>query len=111
MSAGCRLFRTVMDSGGRWRSWRSRRRSCSGCSNAPAFSNTSGRRGRALSDDLALLEAQRDFALGVGGAVGAVHGVALEIDGEVLADGAGRRIDRIGCAHHRAVLGDGVFAL
>src|SRR3990170_6016699 len=68
------------------------------------------RRSRSLPHDFAFLEAKRDLALGRLGAIRAVHRIPLQIDAEVLADRAGRRVNGIGGAHHLAVLGDGVLA-
>src|SRR5689334_20969958 len=92
---------------GRWRSLPERQWSCSGCSSARASSSTN--RGCRLPYDLAFLEAERDLALGGVGAVRSVHRIALKIDRKILANGIGLGIDRIGRAHHRAVLGDGVL--
>ncbi len=46
------------------------------------------------ADDFALLEHERDFLEGIVEAIGAMHGIALDILGEFLADGAGRGIGR-----------------
>src|SRR5262245_18097041 len=75
---------------------------------APPFRHATGR--LTLSHDLALLEAKRDLALGRRGAVGAVHRVLLQTDGEILADRAGRRLGGIGRSHRFAISGDSVLA-
>jgi hypothetical protein len=63
------------------------------------------------ADNLAFLEHKPDFERRVFDAVGAMHGITLDVLGELFADRPWRGIRWIGCAHDLAVLGDGILAL
>src|SRR3546814_5826062 len=51
-----------------------------------------------------------DFTSSGGFRIGTVHGVLVDGNGEIGADGAGSSFFRVGGAHQLTVLGDGVFA-
>src|SRR5277367_7013382 len=67
--------------------------------------------GSLLSNNVQFAEEKADLMRRGFGRVGAVHRIGLDRFGEILADGAGRRLGRIGGAHHFAILGDGVLPL
>ena len=56
------------------------------------------------------LEDERDFLHGIIHAIGAMHGVALDVFGELLTDGPRGGVGWIGGTHDIAVLRHSVFA-
>ena len=63
-----------------------------------------------LADDFHLREEEADFDRGVFRAVRAMHGVRLDVLGELRADRAGRGLLRVGGAHRLAIPRHGVVA-
>ena len=67
--------------------------------------------GAAPLDELVGVEEQRDLLRAALRGIAAVHHVIANADRKIAADAARDRSRRVGCAHHRAHLRDGVHAL